>query len=89
MISAVGTLGVDLSVFEERDQLGSAVELHECVAKSLPGAIWARVQNNPLAIDGLIPKIAHDMYPALSLKPGLFPPTQRASSNSRTSASKR
>jgi hypothetical protein len=28
-------------------------------------ATWARVQNNPLAIDGLIPKIAHEMYPAL------------------------
>jgi hypothetical protein len=44
---------------------GRTAELHECVAKSLPGATWARVQNNPLAIDGLIPKIAHDMYPAL------------------------
>ena len=32
---------------------------------ALPGATWARVQNNPLAIDGLIPKIAHEMYPAL------------------------
>jgi len=31
----------------------------------MPGATWARVQNNPLAIDGLIPKVAHDMYPAL------------------------
>ena len=44
---------------------GRTPELHECVAKSLPGTTWARVQNNPLAIDGLIPKIAHDMYPAL------------------------
>lgn len=40
-------------------------ELHEQVAKALPGATWQRVQNNPLAIDGLIPKIAHTMYPTL------------------------
>ena len=40
-------------------------ELHRRVAEALPGASWDRVQNNPLAIDGLIPKIAHEMYPAL------------------------
>ncbi len=44
---------------------GRTAELHEHVARALPGANWARVQNNPLAIDGLIPKIAHEMYPAL------------------------
>jgi Family of unknown function (DUF6079) len=44
---------------------GRIPELHERAAKALPGATWARVQNNPLAIDGLIPKIAHEMYPAL------------------------
>lgn len=44
---------------------GRTSELHERVATALPGAVWARVQNNPLAIDGLIPKIAHEMYPAL------------------------
>jgi hypothetical protein len=44
---------------------GRTPELHERIAKALPGATWARVQNNPLAIDGLIPKIAHEMYPAL------------------------
>lgn len=43
---------------------GRTTELHDQVAKALPGATWARVQNNPLAIDGLIPKIAHEMYPA-------------------------
>lgn len=40
-------------------------ELHRRVGEALPGATWDRVQNNPLAIDGLIPKIAHEMYPAL------------------------
>ena len=44
---------------------GRTTELHERIAKALPGATWARVQNNPPAIDGLIPKIAHEMYPAL------------------------
>jgi hypothetical protein len=44
---------------------GRTNELHECIAKAMPGATWARVQNNPLAVDGLIPKIAHEMYPAL------------------------
>ncbi|MCK1894913.1 DUF6079 family protein [Pseudomonas aeruginosa] len=44
---------------------GRTPELHERIAQALPGATWARVQNNPLAIDGLIPKIAHEMYPAL------------------------
>jgi hypothetical protein len=44
---------------------GRTPELHERIARALPGATWTRVQNNPLAIDGLIPKIAHEMYPAL------------------------
>lgn len=44
---------------------GRTEELYRLVAEALPGATWDRVQNNPLAIDGLIPKIAHEMYPAL------------------------
>jgi hypothetical protein len=43
---------------------GRTPELHDRIAKALPGRP-GRVQNNPLAIDGLIPKIAHEMYPAL------------------------
>ena len=54
---------------------GRTPELHERIAQALPGATWARVQNNPLAIDGLIPKIAHEMYPAL------FPETKSFSSS--------
>ncbi|WP_213286691.1 BREX system P-loop protein BrxC [Bradyrhizobium sp. sGM-13] len=50
-------------------------ELHRRVAAALPGASWDRVQNNPLAIDGLIPKIAHEMYP------GLFPEAKSFSSS--------
>lgn len=51
---------------------GRTVELHERVAKSLPGATWSQVQNNPLAIDGLIPKIAHEMYASLFPEPKSF-----------------
>lgn len=54
---------------------GRTDELHRFVADSLPGATWERVQNNPLAIDGLVPKIAHEMYPAL------FPDAKSFSSN--------
>lgn len=54
---------------------GRTEELHRRVAEALPGATWDRVQNNPLAIDGLIPKIAHEMYP------GLFPEAKSFSSS--------
>lgn len=54
---------------------GRSHELHDRVGKALPGATWVRVQNNPLAIDGLIPKIAHEMYP------GLFPEVKTFSSS--------
>ena len=50
-------------------------ELHQRVGEALPDATWDRVQNNPLAIDGLIPKIAHEMYP------GLFPEAKSFSSS--------
>jgi hypothetical protein len=44
---------------------GRTSELHSKITEALPGITWSQVQNNPLAIDGLIPKIAHEMYPAL------------------------
>lgn len=54
---------------------GRTEELYRLVAEAYDGATWDRVQNNPLAIDGLIPKIAHDMYPEL------FPEAKSFSSN--------
>ena len=54
---------------------GRTEELYRLVAEAMPGATWDRVQNNPLAIDGLIPKIAHEMYP------GLFPEAKSFSSS--------
>lgn len=44
---------------------GRTQELHNRISEALPGTSWAGVQNNPLAIDGLIPQIAYEMYPAL------------------------
>lgn len=35
------------------------------LAVMLPGVPWKDLQNDPLAVDGLIPQIAHEMYPAL------------------------
>lgn len=32
---------------------------------SLPGMTWADLQNDPLVVDDLIPRIAHEMYPQL------------------------
>lgn len=62
-----------VAAFERHvEQDGRTQDLHDRVAKALPGATWARVQNNPLAIDGLIPKIAHEMYPALFPDPKTF-----------------
>lgn len=51
---------------------GRTQELHERIAEALPGMPWYRVQNNPLAIDGLIPNVAHEMYPALFPEPKTF-----------------
>jgi hypothetical protein len=54
---------------------GRTEDLRKSVAAAFSGATWERVQNNPLAIDGLIPKIAHEMYPEL------FPEAQSFSSS--------
>ncbi|AOL93940.1 BREX system P-loop protein BrxC [Porphyrobacter sp. LM 6] len=54
---------------------GRTDELHQRIAEALPGATWSRVQNMPLAIDGLVPKIAHEMYP------NHFPDAKSFSSN--------
>lgn len=54
---------------------GRVAERDRRLAESLPGTTWARVQNNPLATDALIPQIAHAMYP------GLFPDAKAFSSS--------
>ena len=47
----------------ERD--GRKPELEAKVQELLPGMTWGDIQNDPLAVDALIPQLAHDMYPAL------------------------
>jgi hypothetical protein len=32
---------------------------------SLPGMTWADLQNDPLVVDDLVPRVAHEMYPQL------------------------
>ncbi|WP_417477289.1 BREX system P-loop protein BrxC [Maricaulis sp.] len=54
---------------------GRTEEMHRLLAEALPGATWDRVQNNALMVDGLIPNIAHAMYP------GIFPEANSFSSN--------
>lgn len=44
------------------------------VENALPGMLWSDLQDDPLVVDGLIPKIAHQMYPQL------FPQTSSFSS---------
>ena len=65
---------------------GRTDELHKSVAEALPGATWDRVQNMPLAIDGLIPKIANEMYPALFPEANSFSSSTDGFSSLRTSA---
>jgi len=47
----------------ERD--GRMAELEAKVQESLPGMTWRDIQNDPLAVDALIPQLAHKMYPVL------------------------
>ena len=39
---------------------------------ALPGVPWQDMQNDPLVVDDLIPRIAHQMYPALFTSPTSF-----------------
>lgn len=57
----------------ERD--GRYDEFCAKVEVALPGVAWKEIQNDPLVVDGLVPKIAHEMYP------GLFPDAKSFSSS--------
>jgi hypothetical protein len=45
----------------ERD--GRSNEFEAKVQSQLPGMRWADLRNDPLAVDALIPQLAHEMYP--------------------------
>ncbi len=57
------------------EQDGRYDEFLSKIEASLPGLTWKELQNDPLVVDGLIPQIAHEMYPSL------FPTTASFSSN--------
>ncbi|MFA5905969.1 MAG: BREX system P-loop protein BrxC, partial [Desulfobacula sp.] len=42
------------------------------VETALPGITWKDLQNDPLVVDGLLPQIAHEIYPALFPTPASF-----------------
>ncbi|RLJ64760.1 BREX system P-loop protein BrxC [Sulfurisoma sediminicola] len=55
---------------------GRFAEFEQKVAAMLPGLPWkGELQNDPLIVDGLVPQVAHEMYPAL------FPTSSSFSSN--------
>lgn len=54
------------------EQDGRYNEFRSKVEVALPGVTWKDLQNDPLVVDGLVPQIAHEMYPALFPTPGSF-----------------
>lgn len=51
---------------------GRSAEFQSKVEVALPGVTWRELQNDPLVVDGLVPQIAHDMYPGLFPTPESF-----------------
>lgn len=47
----------------ERDE--RVAEFEAKVAEAIPGLTWKDLRNDPLAVDALIPQLAHEMYPVL------------------------
>lgn len=54
----------------ERD--GKKDEFLKKVSQALPNITWKELQNDPLVIDGLVPQIAHEIYPGLFPTPTCF-----------------
>jgi hypothetical protein len=51
---------------------GRGQEFQDKVAALMPGVPWKELQNDPLAVDALVPQVAHEMYPALFPTPASF-----------------
>ncbi|MBX7223615.1 MAG: BREX system P-loop protein BrxC [Blastocatellia bacterium] len=51
---------------------GRYQEFCQRIEDDLPGLTWKEMQNDPLVVDGLIPQIAHEFYPALFPKADSF-----------------
>lgn len=55
-----------IAALEQRiEKDGRTEEFESKIAGLFPELTWKDLQNDPLAVDSIIPKIAHDMYPAL------------------------
>ncbi|MDT3683238.1 MAG: BREX system P-loop protein BrxC [Truepera sp.] len=67
---------VKVAALERRiEKDGRTQEFEEKLAAALPGVPWKELQNDPLVVDGLVPQIAHEMYPTL------FPDAKSFSTN--------
>jgi hypothetical protein len=65
-----------VATLERRVEEDGRIEEFEATVKAqIPGMTWADIRNDPLAVDALIPQLAHEMYPAL------FPTTNAFSSS--------
>ncbi len=51
---------------------GRFAEFEQRLGERLPGITWKELQNDLLAVDSLIPQVAHEMYPQLFLTPTAF-----------------
>jgi hypothetical protein len=54
------------------EQDGRTEEFEATVKAQIPGMTWADIRNDPLAVDALIPQLAHEMYPILFPTPNVF-----------------
>jgi len=62
-----------VATLERRIEQDERIEEFEATVKAqIPGMTWADIRNDPLAVDALIPQLAHEMYPALFPTPNAF-----------------
>ena len=62
-----------VATLERRIEQDDRTEEFEATVKAqIPGMTWADIRNDPLAVDALIPQLAHEMYPALFPTPNAF-----------------
>lgn len=54
------------------EQDGRMEEFEATVKTQIPGITWDDLRNDPLAVDALIPQLAHEMYPVLFPTPNAF-----------------
>lgn len=64
---------IKVAALERRlEKEGRYQEFCEKINKRFPGLTWKEMQNDTLVVDGLVPEIAHEMYPGLFPTPTSF-----------------